>query len=172
MESGKLLEFQKAHEHTKFAKLRPVAEAIDYQMTDEMGDLLIPAFLQHSYLTDPAPIQVLRPWQRNLLQCPEWEAGQNCVAVAPTSGSKTLIAEVAIGQLLEQDPRAKAIYSLPFVALAAEKCDDFQRRFPQYSVQPFPIARRKERLLPDGLECRSSSRSKLPCWRMASIRGN
>jgi replicative superfamily II helicase len=61
----------------------------------------------------------------------------SCVVVAPTSGGKTLIAEVATAQLLDDNPLAKAMYVLPFVALAAEKAHDFERRFPRYCVRPF-----------------------------------
>lgn len=112
---------------------------IDYRTTDEMGDLDIPAFLQHSYLMgDPPPvIKQLRDWQKDLLSRKEWVQRQNCVSVAPTSGGKTLIAEVAIAQLLEEEVNAKALYALPFVALAAEKCSEFIVRFKNYVVRPF-----------------------------------
>lgn len=110
---------------------------VDYDTTDEFGDLLIPAFLQHSYLHGNPPIKSLRSWQHQLLSSPEWEDRKNCVAVAPTSGGKTLIAEVAIAQLLEDEPYSKAIYTLPFVALAAEKTSEFEMKFHSFSVRPF-----------------------------------
>lgn len=112
---------------------------IDYSINDEMCDLNIPAFLQHSYINGipPPAIDSLRSWQKGLLSRQEWTSNKNCVVVAPTSGGKTLIAEVAIAQLLEDDPLAKVIYSLPFVALANEKNDDIQKRFRRYLVRPF-----------------------------------
>lgn len=110
---------------------------IDYDTTDEFGDLLIPAFLQHIYLHADPPITALRDWQHQLLASQNWEEKKNCVAVAPTSGGKTLIAEVAIAQLLEDEPFSKAIYTLPFVALAAEKTTEFEAKFQSFSVRPF-----------------------------------
>ena len=105
---------------------------IDYDTTDEMGNLLIPDFLQHSYLHDNPPITELCKWQVDVLS-----NKKNCGIVAPTSGGKTLIAEVAIAQLLEDDPYSKAIYALPFVALASEKFNDFKTRFSQFQVKPY-----------------------------------
>jgi replicative superfamily II helicase len=104
-----------------------------------MSDLLIPAPLQHSYLKGfpPPKITELRSWQRGLLSREEWKRHLSCVIVAPTSGGKTLIAEVAIAQLLDDNPLAKAIYALPFVALAAEKTHDFEKRFPRFCVRGF-----------------------------------
>ncbi|KAH0791825.1 DEAD/DEAH box helicase family protein [Histomonas meleagridis] len=112
-------------------------EPIDYDTTDEMGNLLIPDFLQHSYIHGDPPITKLRDWQVDVLSTEDWSNKKNCVIVAPTSGGKTLVAEVAIAQLLEDEPYSKAIYALPFVALASEKYNDFKTRFPQYQVKPY-----------------------------------
>ncbi|OHT01982.1 DEAD/DEAH box helicase family protein [Tritrichomonas foetus] len=112
-------------------------QIIDYDTTDEMGNLFIPAFLQHQYINGSEPITRLRSWQKELLSTHYWEDKRNCVAVAPTSGGKTLIAEVAIAQLLEEEPHSKALYTLPFVALAAEKTIEFETKFQGFSVKPF-----------------------------------
>lgn len=135
---------KKYYDHSKAKKERAAKKhyprpQIDYSINDEMCDVYIPAFLQHSYINgNPPPvITTLRSWQRGLLSRQEWEKGKNCVVVAPTSGGKTLVAEVSIAQLLEDDPLAKIIYTLPFVALASEKNADIQQRFKRYLVRPF-----------------------------------
>lgn len=111
----------------------------DYSTTDEMDNLLIPPFFQHNLIhgRPPPAIQKLRPWQIELLQKEEWTQRKSCVCVAPTSGGKTLIAEIAIAQLLDDNPHAKIIYALPFVALASEKYVDLEKRFQKYTVRPF-----------------------------------
>lgn len=130
---------KKKHKIKLFKRNNPVYKVIDYKTTDDMSDMMIPPFLQHSYLngTPPPVISELRPWQRAVLVRDEWTKGENCVIVAPTSGGKTVIAEVAIAQLLEDDTLAKAIYTLPFVALAAEKTTELSERFSRYIVRPF-----------------------------------
>ena len=132
----------KYHGNHKYTNKKPQNQKksindIDYDTTDEMGDLLIPAFLQHCYLHGDPPIKTLRQWQHELLSKREWDDRKNCVAVVPTSGGKTLIAEVAIAQLLEEEPYSKALYTLPFVALAAEKANDFENKFKNFNVRPF-----------------------------------
>lgn len=129
--------YKKRSRKSKVKKVKPVREQIDYDTIDEFGDLLIPAFLQHSYIHGDIPITKLRTWQHELLSSHNWEDKKNCIAIAPTSGGKTLIAEVAIAQLLDEEPYAKAIYTLPFVALAAEKTSEFENKFSRFSVRPF-----------------------------------
>ncbi|KAK8898678.1 putative ATP-dependent RNA helicase ddx60 [Tritrichomonas musculus] len=63
--------------------------------------------------------------------------GCSSIVLVPTSGGKTVAAEVAIAQLLAQDPTAKAIYALPFVALANEKYTEFTKRFFNFKVRAF-----------------------------------
>ena len=137
LEQESLRKFQEKHRKIKFARVKPTEEPIDYETTDEMSDAMIPFFLQHVYLTGDPKIESLREWQNRLLCDSQWQEGKNCVVVAPTSGGKTLIAEVAIAQLLDEQPYMKAIYALPFVALAAEKVTDFEARFSRFNVRPF-----------------------------------
>ena len=119
------------------AKSQDTTSQIDYDTTDEMGDLLIPAFLQHAYIHSDPPILKLHQWQNEILQSKFWLNKNNIVVVAPTSGGKTLIAEVAIAQILEEEPYAKCIYALPFVALASEKYNDFNERFKGFKICPY-----------------------------------
>lgn len=63
--------------------------------------------------------------------------GCSGIIVVPTSGGKTVAADVSIAQLLENDPTAKVIYALPFVALANEKFNEFSERFYRFSVRAF-----------------------------------
>jgi replicative superfamily II helicase len=105
----------------------------------EMDRLEIPAFLQERYTagTPPPAITTLRPWQADLFDTQEWRERQNGLILIPTAGGKTVVAEVAIAQLLDRDRSAKVIYCLPFVSLAAEKYAEFVARFPDFSVRPF-----------------------------------
>jgi replicative superfamily II helicase len=111
----------------------------DYATDPSMSEVGIPPFLQDSYLNGcpPPRITELRPWQKNLFIQSEWRSGQNAVILVPTSGGKTLAAEVAIAQLLDKDPNSKSIYALPFVSLASEKTTDLRRRFHEHLVRPF-----------------------------------
>ena len=105
----------------------------------EMTDIGIPDFLQHAYLTGmPLPqIVKLREWQERLFRMDDWKAGKSAIVLVPTSGGKTVAADVAVAQLLATDPKAKVIYALPFVALANEKYGEFRRRFFQFHVRAF-----------------------------------
>ena len=111
----------------------------DFDTTEEMEELFIPPFFQHNLIhgVPPPCITKLRDWQKKLLSKDEWKQKQSCVCVAPTSGGKTLIAECAIAQTLDDNPHAKIIYSLPFVALASEKYIDLEKRFHKFVVRPF-----------------------------------
>jgi replicative superfamily II helicase len=111
----------------------------EFLTDNEMSSLNIPAFLQHSYLTGTPPpaIQKLRDWQISLLSTPEFKDGRSGIILVPTSGGKTIAADVAISHLLQSDPTAKAIYALPFVALANEKFNEFTQRFSPFSVHGF-----------------------------------
>lgn len=112
---------------------------IEYKTDSKMNDLGIPAFLQHAYLTGkPEPvISQLRDWQEKLWTAPEWQEQKNTVVLVPTSGGKTVAADLAIAQVLNRDPTAKIIYALPFVALANEKFAEYEQRFFNYHVRPF-----------------------------------
>lgn len=112
----------------------------DYQTCEEFTEVGIPDFLQNSYLTgQPQPrITSLRPWQRDLFLRPEWkDEKKSAIVLVPTSGGKTLAADVAIAQQLAEDETSKIIYALPFVSLASEKTTEFRARFPEYHVRPF-----------------------------------
>ncbi|OHT16165.1 DEAD/DEAH box helicase family protein [Tritrichomonas foetus] len=106
---------------------------------EEMTILNIPPFLQHVYLSGipEPPIKAFREWQHSLFSCQEWQEGKNTIILVPTSGGKTVAADVAIAQLLAKDKRAKAILDLPFVALANEKFNEYVKRFFPYSVRAF-----------------------------------
>lgn len=112
---------------------------VDFDSTDEMDELMIPPFFQHSLINGipPPKITQLRPWQKGLLSTDEWKEQKSCVVVSPTSGGKTLIAEIAIAQLIDDNPNARVIYALPFVALAMEKYVEFKQRFSNFEVRPF-----------------------------------
>ncbi|KAH0788441.1 DEAD/DEAH box helicase family protein [Histomonas meleagridis] len=105
----------------------------------EMESVGIPKFLQESYVKgDPPPaINSLRNWQYELFSNEDWKSEKNCVVLVPTAGGKTVAAEVAIAQLLEKNPNAKALYCLPFVSLASEKYEEFKKRFRKFVVRPF-----------------------------------
>lgn len=66
-----------------------------------------------------------------------WKAGLPVIVLAPTAGGKTVAADIAIAQLLASDTGAKAIYALPFIALASEKYEDFVKRFFSFGVRAF-----------------------------------
>jgi replicative superfamily II helicase len=108
-------------------------------INDEMTRLNIPDFLQHSYLTGlpPPVIAHLRQWQIDLITRPEFQDRRSAIVLVPTSGGKTVAADIAIAHLLRDDPGAKAIYALPFVALANEKFLEFTKRFFKFSVRAF-----------------------------------
>jgi replicative superfamily II helicase len=105
----------------------------------EMDLLHIPRSLQESYFagTPPPVIASFRPWQKELFSSQEWINRENGLILIPTAGGKTVVAEVAIAQLLERNPNAKVIYCLPFVSLAAEKYSEFSARFPNLAIRPF-----------------------------------
>ena len=63
--------------------------------------------------------------------------GGSAIVLVPTSGGKTVAADVAIAQLLSSDPTAKAIYALPFVALANEKYSEYTKRFYKFTVRAY-----------------------------------
>ena len=104
-----------------------------------MTELGIPDFLQHAYLSGRPPPQIvkLREWQERLFAMDDWKAGKPAIVLVPTSGGKTVAADVAVAQLLAGDPKAKVIYALPFVALANEKYNEFRRRFFRFHVRAF-----------------------------------
>ena len=111
----------------------------EYTTDPEMTELGIPPFLQHCYLNGiPMPkITKLRDWQASLCRTESWKIGKSTFILVPTSGGKTVAADVAIAQLLEKNPKAKAIYTLPFVALANEKYQEYDKRFFMFQVRPF-----------------------------------
>ncbi|KAH0785290.1 DEAD/DEAH box helicase family protein [Histomonas meleagridis] len=110
-----------------------------YETNQDMTDVGIPPFLQNSYLqgTPPPKVTQLRPWQKELLLSDDWKSNKNAIILVPTSGGKTLAADVAFAQQLEQDPESKMIFSLPFVSLASEKALEYRSRFNKFHVRPF-----------------------------------
>ncbi|KAH0788209.1 DEAD/DEAH box helicase family protein [Histomonas meleagridis] len=110
-----------------------------YLADEEMTSLNIPPFLQHSYLSGIADTKItkFREWQKSLFEREEWKEGKNTIILVPTSGGKTVAADVAIAQTLFQDRTAKAILAVPFVALAEEKFKEYVSRFFPYFVRAF-----------------------------------
>ena len=73
-------------------------------------------------------------WQAECLMLPGVLSGGNLVYSAPTSAGKTLVAELlALKCVLEL--RKKAIFALPFVSIAQEKCAYFQKLFESVGVR-------------------------------------
>ncbi|KAL2889798.1 DNA polymerase theta subunit [Ceratocystis lukuohia] len=67
-------------------------------------------------------VKSIYPWQRNCLLAPDVLSGEkNLIYSAPTGGGKSLVAEVLMLRRIMQEPRAKAILVLPYVALVLEK---------------------------------------------------
>ena len=122
-----------------FRKISKKRAKRTYTTNEEMTELGIPDFLQDAYLngTPPPKILKLRDWQRQLCLTPEWQNMESTVLLVPTSGGKTVAADISISQMLKNDPKAKAIYALPFVALANEKYNEYEKRFSQFSVRPY-----------------------------------
>ena len=115
------------------------APTSQYTPLNDISNSNIPSFLANSYLngTPPPKITQLREWQRELLASHDWNEGKNCIVHVPTAGGKTLIAEVAVAQILEKDPQSKIIYCVPFISLAAEKHREFRERFTGFGVRGF-----------------------------------
>ncbi|EAY10102.1 Type III restriction enzyme, res subunit family protein [Trichomonas vaginalis G3] len=111
----------------------------EYTVDEEMTSLGIPPFLQHAYLNGiPQPsITKLRDWQIELCKDENWRQGKNTVLLVPTSGGKTVAADLAVAQVLQENKNSKVIYTLPFVALANEKYTEYEKRFFEYQVRPF-----------------------------------
>jgi len=73
-------------------------------------------------------VQYLYKWQAECLSMPGvFEGDANLVYTAPTSGGKSIVAEILmLRRILKQ--RQKVIYVLPFVALVVEKTRDLQEK--------------------------------------------
>jgi len=68
----------------------------------------------------------LYPWQRECLATEGVLDGQNLVYCAPTSGGKTLVAEVLMLRRVALQQK-KALFVVPFVSVAAEKSSSLSR---------------------------------------------
>ncbi|KAH6660154.1 P-loop containing nucleoside triphosphate hydrolase protein [Truncatella angustata] len=67
-------------------------------------------------------IREIYPWQKHCLMGPGLLGGsRNLVYTAPTGGGKSLVADVLMLKRVLEDPDAKAILVLPYVALVQEK---------------------------------------------------
>lgn len=67
-------------------------------------------------------IKEIYPWQKYCLMGPGLlEGTKNLVYTAPTGGGKSLVADVLMLKRVLEDPKAKAILVLPYVALVQEK---------------------------------------------------
>eukprot|EP00808_Paulinella_micropora_P006044 g7656.t1 len=68
-------------------------------------------------------------WQLDCLsQSGVTHGGGNLIYSAPTSGGKTLVAEVLLIRQLIADPKRMVIFVVPYVSLAIEKTRDLQRK--------------------------------------------
>ncbi|PHH88258.1 hypothetical protein CDD83_7774 [Cordyceps sp. RAO-2017] len=67
-------------------------------------------------------VKQIYPWQRNCLKGPGLLDGhKNLVYCAPTGGGKSLVADVLMLRRVIEEPAAKALLVLPYVALVQEK---------------------------------------------------
>ncbi|KAF7536505.1 hypothetical protein G7054_g4495 [Neopestalotiopsis clavispora] len=67
-------------------------------------------------------IKEIYPWQKHCLMGPGLLDGtKNLVYTAPTGGGKSLVADVLMLKRVLEDPNAKALLILPYVALVQEK---------------------------------------------------
>lgn len=67
-------------------------------------------------------IKTIYPWQKNCLLGPGLLQGEkNLVYSAPTGGGKSLVADILMLKRVLEDPDAKALLVLPYVALVQEK---------------------------------------------------
>lgn len=64
-------------------------------------------------------VKVLHEWQRAALGC-AWN-GEHLVCAAPTSGGKSLVAELLLLRQLVRKPKCKAMVVLPYVSIVQEK---------------------------------------------------
>ena len=71
-------------------------------------------------------VSQLFPWQVECLQTTEVLSGGSLVYCAPTSGGKTLVAEMAIARRFATLKKRKCLFIVPYVALAAEKVASLQ----------------------------------------------
>lgn len=110
-----------------------------YKTSDYFTSFNIPDFLQDSYLNGRGSDKIsrFRDWQENLFREESWINNENYVIVIPTAGGKTIAADVATANLLSSDPKAKVIYTLPFISLANEKYSEYDEKFFKFQVRPF-----------------------------------
>ena len=87
-------------------------------------------FLNSIYLSND--IKELREWQKEVINQEEWITQQNYIINVPTSQGKTLIAEIAIHDILDNLKAGIVIYCVPFVALAEEKFNFFRKNYSNY----------------------------------------
>lgn len=97
--------------------LSPVDERL--ALRNYVNQKMVKAFAEHG-------VMQLFPWQAECLQSGDGSAlgGGNLIYSAPTSGGKTLVAEILMIKALSQKGGA-AIFVVPFVALAEEKAEYF-----------------------------------------------
>eukprot|EP00659_Diplonema_papillatum_P016222 gene16222-24862_t len=79
-------------------------------------------------------VERLFPWQYSCLHDTGALRGENLVYCAPTSGGKTLVAEVLMARRLEAHPKQKILFVLPYVAVVAEKVATLETVFEPLGV--------------------------------------
>ena len=71
-------------------------------------------------------VEKLYSWQCDCLRRPGVLGGKNLVYCAPTSGGKTLVAEILMIRRMLAEPTQKALFVLPFVSMVSEKSAHFE----------------------------------------------
>ncbi|UPR00185.1 DNA-directed DNA polymerase [Chloropicon primus] len=80
----------------------------------------------------------LYPWQAQCLNCTGVLGGRSIVYSAPTSGGKTLVAEILMLKRI-LDSKKQALLVLPFVALCDEKADHLEAILRSFNKEVFRL---------------------------------
>ncbi|OQV02808.1 Helicase conserved domain-containing protein isoform 1 [Cladophialophora immunda] len=115
----------KAAVHTPSAHLPLIKSSTPGPSQNPLLSLRHPRYGLPSQLVDnfeSLGVRAIYPWQSSCLLGPGVLTGeQNLVYTAPTGGGKSLVADVLLLKRVIEDPTAKGILVLPYVALVQEK---------------------------------------------------
>jgi replicative superfamily II helicase len=100
--------------------------------------LQLPAEFQKAYAN--MGVQRIYDWQRDCLYTTKVLTGENLVYCAPTSGGKTLVAELVLIRTVVRQ-RKKVLFVLPYVSLVAEKEKYLKRLFVGWNRSKPPMER-------------------------------
>lgn len=92
----------------------------------------IPKEVQKAY--ENTGMKTLYDWQRECLYSTNVLRGDNLVYCAPTSGGKTLVAELVIFKTV-MNLKKRAVFVLPFVSLVVEKERHFKKMITIFNRQ-------------------------------------